>query len=93
MRYYENEMAAQSDNPLFTLPTLVGQLATRGVAFAADWNSDGLIDILAYADPAQMLFIQNSGNDSGGRAIFLPGVWVSLIDAPYGSGRVERIRL
>jgi hypothetical protein len=78
-------MAAQSDNPLFTLPTLVGQLTTRGVPFAADWNGDGLIDILASADPGQMLFIQNAGNDSGGRAVFLPGVWVNLIDAPYGS--------
>jgi hypothetical protein len=85
VRYYENEMASQSDPPLFTLPTTVGNLPTRGVPFAADYNGDGFIDILASADPGQMLFIQNAGNDVGGRAVFLPGVWVNLVNAPYGS--------
>src|SRR4030095_3167434 len=82
VRYYENEMAAQSDDPLFTLPTLVGHLPTRGVPFGAAWTADGLMDILASADPGRMLFIQNAGNDIGGRAIFSPGVWVNLVDAP-----------
>jgi FG-GAP-like repeat len=85
VRYYENEMASQSDNPLFTMPALVGQLPTRGVPFSADWDGDGDFDILASSDPARMLFIENTGNDVGGRAIFAGGVWVGLIDAPYGS--------
>ncbi|MEX2171765.1 MAG: FG-GAP-like repeat-containing protein [Pirellulales bacterium] len=85
VRYYENEMAASTDTPLFTQPTLVGQLPTRGVPFAADWDDDGDLDILASASPAEMMFIENSGNDIGGRATFLPGVYVDLIDAPYDS--------
>jgi hypothetical protein len=85
VRYYENEMAAASDNPLFTMPTLVGQLSTRGVPFSADWDADGDLDILASSDAAQILFIENTGNDVGGRAVFAPGVWVNSIDAPYGS--------
>jgi hypothetical protein len=85
VRYYENEMAAQSDAPLFTQPTMVGQLPTRGVPFSADWDGDGDLDILASSGPGQMLFISNAGNDVGGRAVFSPGVWVNLIDAPYDS--------
>jgi hypothetical protein len=85
VRYYENEMASPNDNPLFTLPTQVGQLPTRGVPFSTDWDADGDLDILASADPSQMMFIENMGNDAGGRAIFAAAVWVGLINAPYGS--------
>jgi hypothetical protein len=85
VRYYENEMASPGASPLFTMPNLVGQLPTRGVPFAADWDDDGDSDILASADPAQMMFIENLGNDAGGHAIFASGQWVNLIDAPYGS--------
>lgn len=85
VRYYENEMTSPNDSPLFSMPTLVGQLPTRGVPFAADWDDDGDLDILASADPAQMMFIENLGNGVDGRAMFGPGQWVNLIDAPYGS--------
>jgi hypothetical protein len=85
VRYYENEMAASTDTPLFTQPTLVGQLPTRGVPFAGDWDSDGDFDILASSDPGTMMFIENAGNDIGGRAIFLTPANVNLTDAPYGS--------
>lgn len=85
IRYYENEMAMQSDSPLFSLPTIVGQLPTRGVPFAADWNGDGKLDILASADPGRMFFIKNLGDDASGQPTFAPGVWVNLPDAPYGT--------
>jgi hypothetical protein len=85
VRYYENETASQNDSPVFTPATGVGQLPTRGVPFAADWDADGDLDILASSGPDRMMFIQNQGNDIGGRAIFAPGMWVDLIDAPYDS--------
>ncbi|MBA3480320.1 MAG: VCBS repeat-containing protein [Pirellulales bacterium] len=85
VRYYENETASQNDDPIFTLATGVGQLPTRGVPFAADWDADGDLDILASSGPDRMMFIQNQGNDVGGRAVFGPGLWVDLIDAPYDS--------
>ncbi|MDC0935312.1 VCBS repeat-containing protein [Pirellulales bacterium] len=85
IRYYENEMASPTDNPLFTLPTIVGQLPTRGVPFISDWDGDSDLDILASSEPGEMLVIENLGNDVGGRALFAPGFWVDLIDAPYGS--------
>jgi hypothetical protein len=85
VRYYENETAAQSDPPIFTMPLSLGQLPTRGIPFAGDWDGDGDLDILASSDPSQMMFIPNMGNDIGGRAIFGSPSYVSLIDAPYDS--------
>jgi FG-GAP-like repeat len=84
--YYDNKTASGELDPIFSLPDIVGELGIRAAPFAADWDNDGWIDIIAQATPDRFMFIRNLGVDINGDALFSPGLWINLPPAPYGAG-------
>jgi FG-GAP-like repeat len=87
VRHYGNESDAPAGAEMvFGLPAVIGDLGTRLVPFATDWDSDGWVDIVASATPDRFMFIRNLGVDATGNTVFAPGVWNDLDGAPYGAG-------
>jgi hypothetical protein len=77
---------AKSDPlPVFDPPAEMGRLPIRGVPYAADWDGDGHLDVVAGSDAEHVLVFINRA--AGDKAMpFAPGVRIPLPQAPYGAG-------
>ena len=69
VRYYRNVGA--KGEPLFAAPIVVGDLKSRLLVEAADWDADGRLDVIAGSSGGQVKIFRNVGNDGGAR--FAPG--------------------
>ncbi|HEY1599863.1 MAG TPA: VCBS repeat-containing protein [Pirellulales bacterium] len=77
---------ADSDpHPVFDPPHELGRLPTRGVPYAADWDGDGRLDIVAGSDPAHVYVFTNRGAAEGAIPFGVPE-FIPLPQAPYGAG-------
>ncbi len=83
VRYFRQ---AKSDPlPVFDLPLELGRLPIRGVPYAADWDGDSHLDVVAGSDAEHVLvFINRAAADKA--SPFAPGVLIPLPQAPYGAG-------
>jgi hypothetical protein len=69
VRYYKN--AGTRSNPVFAMPVVVGNLKSRILVDAADWDGDGRTDILAGSSGSTVRIFLNVGK--AGEARFAEG--------------------
>src|SRR5678815_2861389 len=80
VRFYRNE--SSSGNLIMGQPQLIGKMNTRMVPVAADWNRDGLLDVIgAAADGNVNVFYGKNNKGSWG---FSEGESLRLPAFPYG---------
>lgn len=80
VRFYRNESG--DGNLVMAQPQIVGQMKTRMVPVATDWNRDGLLDVIgAAADGNVSVFYGKSSEGSWG---FSQGESLRLPSFPYG---------
>ena len=83
VRYFRQ--AGSQAVPVFDPPLELGRLPIRGVPYAADWDGDGRLDVVAGADAEHVVaFINRSASDTG--SPFAPAAPIPLPIAPYGAG-------
>jgi hypothetical protein len=71
--------------PVFDPPLQLGKLPIRGVPYAADWDGDGRLDVVAGSDAQHVVaFINRSPSDRA--SPFEPALAIPLPQAPYGAG-------
>ncbi len=86
VRYFRQASRANDDGvPVFDAAIAMGKLPIRGVPYAADWDGDGRLDVVAGSDAAHVVVFVNRGK-SGDGAPFAPAVPIRLPQAPYGAG-------
>ncbi len=83
VRYFRQ---AQSDPlPVFDPPVELGKLPIRGVPYAADWDGDGRLDVVAGSSAEHVVVFINRGNADKGSP-FAAATPIPLPQAPYGAG-------
>ncbi|HQP99334.1 MAG TPA: VCBS repeat-containing protein, partial [bacterium] len=82
VRYYENR--GTGVEPVFAPAVLIGEMGTRLVPNAVDWNADGWMDAIAASSSQSFQLFINRGEQPGDR--FEPGKQIDLEGAPYGAG-------
>ena len=82
--FHQADRADSNDPPRFDPAVQVGKLATRAAPCAADWNGDGLLDVIlaANADNA-FVFLSRRGRSG---SPFSEAKRIILPKAPYGAG-------
>ncbi len=85
VRYFRQADAADENSaPTFEPATELGKLRIRAVPFAADWNSDGRLDVVAGSSADDVMLFMNTGEKSG--SPFAAAQPLPLPGAPYGAG-------
>ena len=87
VRYFRQASGAKDDTaPVFDGPINLGKLPIRGVPYAADWDGDGRLDVVAGSDAAHVVAFINRGAGPSKEAPFAPAAAIKLPQAPYGAG-------
>jgi hypothetical protein len=76
LRYYRN--AGTRNSPRFSAPVEIGDLKIRTVPYAADWDGDGRVDVVASAAGGAVVFYRNLGGNR-----FAPGEEIRMPAVPY----------
>jgi hypothetical protein len=84
VRYSRQSPAADAGAPQFEPPQVLGELRIRAVPFAADWNNDGHLDVVAGSSSDDVVVFLNSAGRAA--ASFDPPRKIELPSAPYGAG-------
>jgi hypothetical protein len=63
----------------------LGKLPIRGVPYAADWDGDGRLDVVAGSDAEHVVVFLNRPT-ADQRSPFAPPAPIPLPQAPYGAG-------
>lgn len=71
--------------PRFDEPLQIGKLRIRCVPYAADWNGDGRLDVVAGSSTEDVVVFLNRGDVADGSP-FGPATKLDLPSAPYGAG-------
>jgi len=80
VRFYRNESGG--GNLIMAQPQIIGQMKSRMVPVAADWNRDGLLDVIGAAANGNVSVFY--GTNSKGRWGFTQGESLRLPSFPYG---------
>lgn len=83
VRYFRQAMG--DPIPVFDPPLELGRLPIRGVPYAADWDGDGRLDVVAGSDAKHVVVFKNRGATDS-KSPFDPGASIPLPQAPYGAG-------
>jgi hypothetical protein len=78
VRSFRNAGAKDNHAPRFEAPIAIADVKIRLQPFAADWDHDGRIDVIASVASGAIVWIRNLGH---GR--FAPGVPLSVPAVPY----------
>jgi hypothetical protein len=70
---------------VFEPPAELGRLPIRGVPYAADWDGDGRLDVVAASDAEHVVVFTNR-SAAGAAHPFGPAAPIPLPPAPYGAG-------
>lgn len=81
----EERRQPDRDVPRFDKPLQIGKLRIRCVPYAADWNGDGRLDVVAGSSADDVVVFLNRGDVTDGSP-FDPATKLDLPSAPYGAG-------
>jgi hypothetical protein len=76
VRYYRN--VGTRKQPRFAGPVLIGNMKIRMVPYAADWDGDGRVDVVASAADGAVVYYRNLGGNR-----FAPARKIAVPPVPY----------
>lgn len=85
VRYFQQSKGEQPSPPRFEDPVVLGKLPIRAVPFAADWNGDHRLDVVAGSSADNVIVFINK-DDKSGHSPFAEAKPIELAGAPYGAG-------